>query len=1029
MTDILPTLLVTRSTDLVRLGVRWAGAKAGADADGGLVLEAGDGATLTLIFPPQAIAEQSLDVNGVAAARLSGASLLTFALPAGARIALSAEGLLAALADATLVAAASDADGAGTVLELPTGLVFTINGAATAACAAKPVGSAADGAGLWQIDLHGQGPLIGLRPLAWKDDDPAMPGPLALTALHRQEIVEAGAGVTASVTLGALGATFEAELDTARLSWAHRAALGRDQQVTVIQRGVLYPLGHRATLTRTTWRGVGGGDFPAALHTTEQIVVSEPVRTAQRQDFRFSHVELLTRTLDVGQRLREEHRPFPPDLSQPQVQQRDEVDQQLTTLLADIETLHTDVQGGWWSLGQAGYQFCNEYAELQSRIAELQEWLDNPTDMDDPSAIAAFRQEVKDKTARARVIKPQVDREVADAKAALAQMQTDAQGLRQQIAGLTAQIAAIAAAIANPRPLSFWPADAQGAARRFNVRMATPRGDLALEMPLIFVHDFVDAGDPLLPDFASLTEASTVSMLKRQWRELQGGEVELPGLPFDLVQAAVAEAGDVHEIYKIAIEAAGIVDTYAPRIARIDARIASLRALLPDQDKLTSLVYNLGDNAELAPLRPLVPIAIDFLANADRSGGLVAPKFSADMLSRTLGPAAAAAIDAAHLPDFAALYRDTRLLGLSLGELIDGARNGVAIPHGPTIVPILEGVRPVGVTMDWSPLPLKAAGIFRPLVAEQPCFLELQARIADGDTTTTATVHNFALALPASSPAVTVGFASMRMAQASGKPPSVAVEGFSFELGAQLKLLETLQNKVMAFFKDNNPGIVVRRLPNGITAGYAFALPEVAAGVFLMRNLGASVDVGIPFDGKPVTVEVGFARHDNPFALAVTIFGGGGYFRIKMADGDIAGIELSLTFGAFIAVSFAIARGEVHAYGSLLIKSDAGNHQFKAELRLGGSVDVLGIVSVSIELVLRLEYDDNRNLLFGSATLVIEVHLLFFSRSVQIDSGEWILAGSDRGAAHRLVAAPHAAPLDPAAAQAAWHNYWEAYAA
>jgi hypothetical protein len=1029
VTDITPTLLLTRSADLVRLGVRWTGAQVRAGADGGLTLEAGDAATLTLIFPPQAIAEQSIDVSGVAAARLSGASLLSLALPAGARIPLSTEGLLAALAAATVVPATSEADSDGTLLELPCGLLFTPQDKLRAECAATPVGTAAGNAGLWQLDLHGKDAPLALRPLAWKNDDPSMPGPLALSAGQRQAIAESGADVAASVTLGALGATFSAELDTADISWAHRATLGRDQQVTVVQRGVLYPLGHRATLTTTTWRSVGGDGFPAALHTDTQIVVTESVRATPRQDFRFANVELLTRKLSSVQRLDEAPRPVPPDLSLPQIQQRDEADQALEQVLADIETYREQIQGGWATLGQAGYPYCGEYIVLLERMEELRGWLDNPSETDDPSGVAAVRAELKEKTARAKAIKPLVDEEVATARAQLNDAQASAKALRQQIGGLNAEIAAIAAAIANVPPLYFWPADAHDKLLRFNVRMATPRGDLMVAMPLIFVHDFVASGDPHLPDFTSLTDPSTIAALKQQWRQRQAGEIDLPGLAFDLVQAAVPEAGDVHEIYKLAIEAANIVDSYAPRIARIDARIASLRALLPDEDKLTSIVYNLGDNADLAPLKPLVPIAIDFLKDADKSGGLVAPKFSADMLSRTLGPAAASALDAAHLPDFAALYRDTRLLGLSLGELIDTARHGVVIPNGPSIVPILEGVRPVGVTMDWKPLPLKAAGIFRPLDKNQPCYLELQARIAACDAATSATIHNFALGLPASNPVVTIGFASMRMLQAQGKPPSVEVNQFSFELGAELKLLAEIQDKVTAFFKANNPGIVVRRLPNGIAAGYAFALPEVAAGVFLMRNLGASVDVEIPFDGEPVTITLGFARPDNPFALAVTIFGGGGYFLIKMARGGVAGIDLSLNFGAFIAVSFAVARGEVHAYGQVRLRSEAGSYLFEASLRLGGSVDVLGVVSVSIELVLLMTYDSDRNLLVGSATLVIEIHILFFSRAVEIDSGEWILAGSDDNAPRRLAAGTDRHALAADAAQAAWHNYWKAFSA
>ena len=59
--------------------------------------------------------------------------------------------------------------------------------------------------------------------------------------------------------------------------------------------------------------------------------------------------------------------------------------------------------------------------------------------------------------------------------------------------------------------------------------------------------------------------------------------------------------------------------------------------------------------------------------------------------------------------------------------------------------------------------------------------------------------------------------------------------------------------------------------------------------------------------------------------------------------------------------------------------------ELTAFLRFGGSLNVLGLISVSIELYLGLRFQLDTNVLWGQARLTIEVDLIFFSPSIDIE--------------------------------------------
>jgi hypothetical protein len=212
-----------------------------------------------------------------------------------------------------------------------------------------------------------------------------------------------------------------------------------------------------------------------------------------------------------------------------------------------------------------------------------------------------------------------------------------------------------------------------------------------------------------------------------------------------------------------------------------------------------------------------------------------------------------------------------------------------------------------------------------------------------------------------------------------------------------------------------------------VTAGYGVSLPSASAGAFLIRNIAIHAGVDVPFDGDPVSVSLAFATREDPFNVSVLALGGGGYIELTLGPGGITKLEASMEFGATLEVDFVVARGEVHALAGVRFTEDAGSIAIDGYVRVGGSVEVLGLVSVSIELVVTLSYEqrDGHDVLVGSATIVVDVDVTLFSESVEIGSGEWILVGGGDEASG------HPAPVvhtDEQMRLAEWKRYRDAFA-
>ncbi|MFE5753436.1 hypothetical protein ACFQ7I_06945 [Streptomyces massasporeus] len=570
---------------------------------------------------------------------------------------------------------------------------------------------------------------------------------------------------------------------------------------------------------------------------------------------------------------------------------------------------------------------------------------------------------------------------------------------------------------------------------RFPIRCRSGNTDIEFVLPLIFF------GGP---------QTAPSTAVQAQWQP--HATARIPATSLDMV-GADTKPGDIVEVHTLTFGARNDGTGPRPDIMKFDAIVPALRSLLPgavhDQPQPLSytpqfhqLTRSLTATERAAvpdvPFRFEVPsgVPVSFAKNADRSGGLVAPRFNADGISRELGPVPTGVLPGA--PNFEdALhnaFHGATLFGFPLASLIEAALQ----PKPPSI--IQTRVNDALVTqMRWERLRLKAHNAFRARQTGPPPELDLftgYAPAAPGTGTpgalepvTTCVLRNFALALPPPPLPLLLklSFDAVTFTRTAGHAPAVAVEGLKTEFAGPLKLLQELQSQLEKLIGVRGPTSGVST--TGVTVGYEVGIPKAAAGLFVLQNVTGRVRVTVPFVEKPVVVALGFASREHPFALSVSAFGGGGYADVEIAGDSEPRVEISLEFGAMLALDFVVAKAEVHALGGVRFQRRPDGHvELEAFIRIGGSVELLGLVTVAVELRVSLTYLDGPPRLFGRATLVIELDLTLYSETVTVDSGTFELIGGSAPArgVRRLTAAERAERDD--AGFEAWQRYRKAFA-
>jgi hypothetical protein len=239
---------------------------------------------------------------------------------------------------------------------------------------------------------------------------------------------------------------------------------------------------------------------------------------------------------------------------------------------------------------------------------------------------------------------------------------------------------------------------------------------------------------------------------------------------------------------------------------------------------------------------------------------------------------------------------------------------------------------------------------------------------------------------------VNVAFESISMVMKSGTKPSVvprlATPPMTFE--GQLSFLSDLETQLHsllpAAFGPKGPAIAVT--PDGVSITTTIGLPAITLGAFSLVNLGINAGVVVPFSGDPLRFRFALCDRHRPFSAAVTILGGGGFFGMTVSSRGIEVIEFAIEAGGIAAISVAFVHGEVYAFIGVYfaihkLPDGSSSVVIAAYIRFGGHVDIAGLIAVSLEVYIALQYNNRPSQLEGSAQLRVCIKIAFFRRTFE----------------------------------------------
>jgi hypothetical protein len=862
-----------------------------------------------------------------------------------------------------------------------------------------------------------------------RDGQAELPFPNSLTAGWREAIVLQSAGCKEAPTvrprpaqvrrmaLSSVGAWIDlaarwdphAYLDAfarqkppvqALAAWEHVAPMGRDQYVRVDIPGYLFPLGHAATLVHITYRQIVGANRPQALLFRRQyITLNETERAFTRRDLPFVHARLSPdRTPDlaevkIGLKEAKENleqaklAPFWPvvrDTGQRfewKIEAQDH-DGQPVHLQAPL--VFVPLNGAINSDQNLRNTIINRYAEVHPTIA---------------SGIPVHGQQI----AFAPALAAGEGRAEARASAEVARVLL---GGEPRSNGCTPFMRG--ADIAIPTIQRLTPGGA-------NKQVAYPRiykdsGFAAANAGNVYLELVRTVGTELAPDTTQLAFGSS---------ERSGGfikpDVIVAGLSranglVSNVQKAAEGTFDPAQLFGALPKLFGTFNLFelvadvalehAPKF--VTQALDQVAALLEDLTQLRAQAQEWGITIPPTPETPQ-----DVAATFDEVRAAIEAITAGDITAaaRTRIEQALAALPPIllRIAEEEAKQAFEPVRRATIGRLVDAINAALQNEIVQAVLAFAEGIVNGGefrARMEWHP-PVQNLPAGNPVLQFQnpakALSVVVEARASGARPAgleVTAQLSDFQFNLVPGFELMEVKFKRIAFVASAARRPEIDIVFDDLVFVGVLSFVQVLKDLIPLDGFSDPPFLDVST--EGISAGFTLALPNLAIGVFSLTNLSLGADARVPFLGNtPVSVGFNFCTRERPFTLAVAFLGGGGFLGIRLDPQGLVLLEGAFEFGAVVALDFGVASGSVSVMAGIYFKIEGDEGQLTGYVRIRGEVDVLGLISASLELYLALTYyTAPQDKLIGEAKMTIKVEVLFFSASVSVKARR-VFAGSN----------------------------------
>jgi len=391
------------------------------------------------------------------------------------------------------------------------------------------------------------------------------------------------------------------------------------------------------------------------------------------------------------------------------------------------------------------------------------------------------------------------------------------------------------------------------------------------------------------------------------------------------------------------------------------------------------------------------PAQYDLNFKTDRSGGLATPDMKIKGLSSKFGLVGDLEKHSySNGSFFEGYFNNAKLLGgIELGEIIeDGLEN---IPKILNISRIDEDNTPIEETkFEWAPV-LKSSRIFN---KNTNASLKISATMATKGSQSvydiSGNLSDFTINFL---DIIKIPFKSLTFTSRNGEKLDVSAiispDGIKF-IGI-LEFLDKLRSVIKPDGFNDPPSLDVTA--DGVSVRYTLPIPTIAMGAFSLQNISLSSELNLPFNGEAMWFRFAFAEKHDPFLLAISLFGGGGFFAAELGTDGIRDIAASLEFGGNFSLDIGVASGGVYVMAGIYFrygtdKEGKEDLQLSGYLRCGGAMEVLCIATVSVEFYLILDYYSDTKEIGGRASLRVKVEIAFFSKSVNLEVERRFSSGS-----------------------------------